>query len=521
MGVNAVHKVKGPLLLVITDGWGLTDKDQGNAIARAHKPNMDKFLSLYPQTTIIASGEDVGLPEGQMGNSEVGHLNIGAGRVVYQDLTRITKSIKSGDFFANDMLLAALNNALKNNSSLHIMGLLSDGGVHSHITHLFALLEMAKKKHLEKVYLHCFLDGRDTPPNSGAEYIQQLEVKIKELGVGRIATVIGRYYAMDRDRRWERVRQAYRAMVLGDGLKAKSALMAVRDSYDHDKTDEFVLPTIIEDGAGKPVASIREGDSIIFFNFRPDRAREITRSLVDDNFNDFDRPREWPKVFFVCMTQYDKTIETPVAFRPHNIINTLGEVLASKNIKQLRLAETEKYAHVTFFFNGGVEPPNPGEDRILVPSPKVPTYDLKPEMSALEVTSTLLEQLGQDKYKVIIMNYSNPDMVGHTGNFEAAVKAIETVDHCLGTVAEAVLSKEGVVIITADHGNAEQMKDEHGQPFTAHTTDPVPFILVGKEYTGIKLRPGRLEDIAPTMLNLLGIKKPAQMTGESLIVGSK
>ncbi len=513
-----MKKLKGPLVLIIMDGWGLTDKTEGNAIACANTPNMCKFLSLYPHTTLDASGEDAGLPEGQMGNSEVGHLNIGAGRIVYQELTRISKSIRDGDFYNNVVLLDAVNNALKNKSSLHIMGLLSDGGVHSHITHLFALLEMARKRHLEEVYIHCFMDGRDTPPTSGIEYIQQLEDKIKELGMGRIATVIGRYYAMDRDRRWERVLQAYRAMVLGEGLKAKSALVAVRDSYSQDKTDEFILPTVIEDGPGNPLATVKDGDSIIFYNFRPDRAREITRAFVDEQFDGFDRPQERPRVFFVCMTQYDKTIEAPVAFRPQRIVNTLGEVLSGKKIKQLRLAETEKYAHVTFFFNGGVEPPNEGEDRILVPSPKVATYDQKPEMSAPAVTDTALEQLAQNKYKVIIMNYANPDMVGHTGNMEATVRAVETVDSSLGRVLDAVLARDGVAIITADHGNAEHMKDENGEPFTAHTVDPVPFILIGNDVSEIKLRKGRLEDIAPTMLGLLGIDKPKEMTGESLII---
>lgn len=513
-----MKRLKGPLVLIIADGWGLTDEKEGNAVACANTPNICKFLSLYPHTTLDASGEDVGLPGGQMGNSEVGHLNIGAGRIVYQELTRISKSIRDGDFYNNTVLTDAVNNALKNNSALHLMGLLSDGGVHSHITHLFALLEMARKRRLEKVYIHCFMDGRDTSPTSGVEYVRQLEDKIKELGVGRIATVIGRYYAMDRDRRWERVRQAYRAMVLGEGLKAKSALAAVRDSYSREKTDEFILPTVIEDGPGNPLATVRDGDSIIFYNFRPDRAREITRAFVDGEFDGFDRPGDRPRVFFVCMTQYDKTIEAPVAFRPQKIVNTLGEVLSGKKIKQLRLAETEKYAHVTFFFNGGVEPPNEGEERILVPSPKVATYDLKPEMSAPEVTGTALEQLAQDKYKVIIMNYANPDMVGHTGNLEAAVKAVETVDSSLGRLVEAVLGRDGVVIFTADHGNAERMKDETGEPFTAHTVDPVPFILIGNDVSGLKLRKGRLEDIAPTMLDLLGIDKPGEMTGESLII---
>lgn len=512
-----MKKIKGPLVLMILDGWGLAEQSEGNAIAVAQTPNMEKYLSAYPHTTLVSSGEEVGLPGGQMGNSEVGHLNIGAGRVVYQELTRITRAIRTGELFENDVLLSALKNVLRNNSSLHLMGLLSDGGVHSHIQHLFALLEMAGRHKLEKVFIHCFLDGRDVPPSSALEYIEQLEGKIKQLGIGRIASVMGRYYAMDRDRRWERTRQAYRAMVLGEGLKARSAYTAVKESYDREETDEFVLPTVIEGEDGKPVAAVQDGDAIIFFNFRPDRARQITRAFVDDQFDGFERPRDRPGVFYVCMTQYDKTIEAPVAFRPQKIANTLGEVLSRAGIKQLRLAETEKYAHVTFFFNGGVEAPNPGEERLLVPSPKVATYDEKPEMSALEVTDSLLEQLARDKYDVVIMNYANPDMVGHTGDLNAAVKAIEAVDRCLARAVEAVLAREGAVIITADHGNAEHMLDHRGEPHTAHTTDPVPFILVGNDLAGVELRPGRLEDIAPTMLDLLGIKKPGEMTGQTLI----
>ncbi|MHB8157504.1 MAG: 2,3-bisphosphoglycerate-independent phosphoglycerate mutase, partial [Desulfocucumaceae bacterium] len=464
------------------------------------------------------SGEDVGLPHGQMGNSEVGHLNMGAGRIVYQELTRISKSIRDGDFFENDILLSAINHAARNKSALHLMGLLSDGGVHSHIKHLFALLEMAARHRLERVFVHCFLDGRDVPPSNALVYIEQLEQKMMDLKTGKIATVMGRYYAMDRDRRWERVERAHRALIGGEGLKTLSAGAAVRESYKKSETDEFVQPTVIEDGAGKPVATVNSGDSVIFFNFRPDRAREITRSVVDRDFESFERGKDLENLCFVCMTQYDKTIEAPVAFRPQRLKNTLGEILSTAGIKQLRLAETEKYAHVTFFFNGGVEPPNPGEERILIPSPKVATYDKKPEMSAYEVTEEFVGQLHFDIYQVIIMNYANPDMVGHTGDLGAAVKAVEAVDKCLGRAVGALLEKNGVALITADHGNAERMEDEGGRPFTAHTTDPVPFVLVGEEYKKASLRAGSLEDVAPTVLDLLGLEKPVEMTGKSLIM---
>ncbi|MFZ5597159.1 MAG: 2,3-bisphosphoglycerate-independent phosphoglycerate mutase [Bacillota bacterium] len=513
-------KFTGPLVLLILDGWGLSGQVRGNAIAMADTPNMKGFWENYPHTALKCSGEDVGLPEGQMGNSEVGHLNMGAGRVVYQELTRITKSIKDGDFFKNDAFLGAVDHVSKNGGALHLMGLLSDGGVHSHISHLFALLELARGHRLEKVYVHCFLDGRDVPPDNALEYIEQLEQKIKELKTGRIATVSGRYYAMDRDRRWERTEMAYRALVGGRGLRAKSAEAAVKESYGRNETDEFVKPTVIEDGDGNPVAVVKDGDAIVFFNFRPDRARQLTRSFVDADFQGFEREKI-KDLYFVCMTQYDKTIEAPVAFRPQLLKNTLGEVLGAAGIKQLRLAETEKYAHVTFFFNGGVEPPNPGEERILIPSPKVATYDLKPEMSAPAVTEELLGQLGFDRYRVIIVNYANPDMVGHTGDMGAAVKAVETVDRCLGRVVSAVLERDGVVIITADHGNAEIMEDDEGNPVTAHTTDPVPFILISEKFKDRELRPGRLEDVAPTMLELLGMEKPPQMTGSSLIRPAK
>lgn len=512
-------KQKGPLALIILDGWGLAAEGQGNAITLAHTPHMDQYKEQYPYTTLSASGHDVGLPTGQMGNSEVGHLNIGSGRIIYQDLTRISKSIEKGDFYTNSVLMEAMQKTVQHQSALHIMGLLSDGGVHSHISHLFAVLMLAKQWQIKQVYIHCFMDGRDTSPTSGLQYIEQLEIKLKELGLGQIATVMGRYYAMDRDRRWERVRQAYRAMVNGEGLKAKSARSAVKESYEQGKTDEFILPTIIEDEQGKPLASIQPGDAVIFYNFRPDRAREITRAFVDQDFDGFERPKGPLGVYFVCMTQYDKTIEAPVAFLPEKISNTLGEILAAHKIKQLRLAETEKYAHVTFFFNGGVEYPNQHEDRILVPSPKVSTYDLKPEMSAWEVTDKALEQVALGTYQVIIINFANPDMVGHTGIVDAAVKAVETVDHCLGQIVEAILAKDGMVVITADHGNAELMLDEKGKPVTAHTLDPVPFLLVGKGLEKVHLKNGRLEDIAPTILDILGLEKPREMTGESLIEG--
>ena len=511
--------VTGPVVLVILDGWGLCEDEVGNAIANARKPNMDGFCARYPHTKVITSGEDVGLPEGQMGNSEVGHLNMGAGRVVYQELTRITKAVKDGSFFENVMFLDIMDKIKEAGTSLHLMGLLSDGGVHSHIQHLFALLELAKKQGLKKVFVHVFLDGRDVPPDNAKEYITALQNKMKELGTGEVATVSGRYYAMDRDRRWERIFKAYDAMVYGKGQTATSPIEAVDQSYREEKLDEFVEPTVILKDNGEPVAVVAENDGIIFYNFRPDRAREITRAFVDKDFDLFERGVKYPKVEFLCMTQYDKTIDAPVAFLPQVLKNTLGEVLSQHGISQLRLAETEKYAHVTFFFNGGVEVPNPGEERLLIASPNVATYDLQPEMSAREVTDVFLEQIEQDNFKVIIMNYANPDMVGHTGDMKAAVQAVETVDECLGRLVKAVLEKHGVVLITADHGNAEHMLDEKGNPFTAHTTDPVPFILVGEDYIGTSLRPGRLEDIAPTVLELLDIPKPEEMTGRTIVAG--
>lgn len=506
---------KKPVMLMILDGFGLTDKVDGNAVLAAKKPNFDNYYNNYPHTALSASGLDVGLPKGQMGNSEVGHLNIGAGRIIYQELTRITKEVEEKKFFQNEALNLAMDNALKNNSSLHLLGLLSDGGVHSHIDHLKALLAMAKEKGLTKVYVHCFMDGRDVPPSSGKDFIIELENYMKEIKVGKIATVSGRYYAMDRDKRWERVNLAYNAMVLGQGEEANSAEESMDKSYNDNKTDEFVLPCVIKED-GKAIGTIKNNDSIIFFNFRPDRAREITRAINDREFDGF--KRNTLNLTYVTMTQYDKTIENVhVAYKPESYSNTLGEYVASKGLNQLRIAETEKYAHVTFFFNGGVEAPNEGEDRALIPSPKVATYDLKPEMSANEVTEEVLKRIDSDKYDMIILNYANPDMVGHTGVFEAAKAAIETVDKCLHKVVEKVLEKDGAVFITADHGNAEQMIDySTGKPMTAHTSDPVPFLYVAKGAKEMR-HGGKLCDIAPTMLEVMGLEKPEEMTGESLI----
>lgn len=507
---------KKPVMLMILDGFGIAEKSEGNAVALANKPNFDRLVKEYPNTQLQASGMAVGLPEGQMGNSEVGHLNIGAGRIVYQELTRITKAIEDGDFFENEALIKAMKNAKENNASLHLMGLLSDGGVHSHIDHLKGLLEFAKKEGLQKVYVHAFMDGRDVPPSSGKDFIIKAEEMMKEVGVGQIATVSGRYYAMDRDNRWERVQLAYNAIVLGEGEKASSAVEAIDNSYHDEKTDEFVLPCVIEED-GHPTATIKNGDSVVFFNFRPDRARELTRAINDKEFAGF--KRETLNLTFVTMTQYDKTLEgVNIAFKPQTLVNTLGEYVSSKGLEQLRIAETEKYAHVTFFFNGGVEKENPGEERKVIPSPKVATYDLKPEMSAYEVTDELLNRLDQDKYDMIILNFANPDMVGHTGVVQAAVKAIEAVDECLGKIVDKVLEKDGTVFITADHGNAETEIDfSTGNPFTAHTTNPVPFVWVSNNIDGRTLKNGKLADIAPTMLNVMNLEVPEEMTGECLI----
>ncbi|SCN22642.1 2,3-bisphosphoglycerate-independent phosphoglycerate mutase [Clostridium sp. N3C] len=506
---------KRPVVLMILDGLGITDKVDGNAVMAAKKPNYDEYIKKYPYTELNASGLDVGLPKGQMGNSEVGHLNIGAGRIIYQELTRITKAIEDGKFFHNEALNYAVDMAIKNNSSLHLLGLLSDGGVHSHIDHVKALFKLAKDKGLSKVYLHAFMDGRDTPPTSGKDFVVEIEDYLKEINNGHIATLSGRYYAMDRDNRWERIKLAYDAMVNGKGESANSAVEAMEKSYNDNKTDEFVLPTVILDD-GKPTATIKNGDSVIFFNFRPDRAREMTRALNDEVFNGFERERL--NLNFVTMTQYDKTIENvKIAYLPQSYKNTLGEYVSGLGKKQLRMAETEKYAHVTFFFNGGVEASNPGEDRVMIPSPKVATYDLKPEMSAYELTDELIKRIESDVYDLIIVNYANPDMVGHTGVFEAAVKAVETVDECMGRVVEKVLAKGGSVFVTADHGNAEQMIDySTGKPMTAHTTDPVPFIHVSENAKGLRSG-GKLSDIAPTLLDEMDIEKPEEMTGVSLI----
>ncbi|WP_294342713.1 2,3-bisphosphoglycerate-independent phosphoglycerate mutase [uncultured Clostridium sp.] len=502
---------KKPTLLAILDGFGLTNHVEGNAVAAANTPNIDKYVEMYPHTKIGASGMAVGLPDGQMGNSEVGHLNIGAGRIVYQSLTKITKSINDGDFFTNPALVKAVNNVKNNGGVLHLMGLLSPGGVHSHIDHLKGLIDLAKKNDIKEVYVHGFLDGRDVAPASALEYIAEIENYMNEVGVGKIATLSGRYYAMDRDNRWERVELAYNAMVLGEGETAETAVSAVEKSYHDNKTDEFVLPTVIDKNG-----TIKNGDSVIFFNFRPDRAREITRAINDKEFNGF--KRNTLNLVFVTMTEYDSTLEgVEVAFGPEVLKNTLGEFLANKGLHQLRIAETEKYAHVTFFFNGGVEEPNVNEDRQIVASPKVATYDLKPEMSAYELTETLIGKINEDKYDVIILNYANPDMVGHTGVFEAAKKAVEAVDECLGKVVDAVLAKDGRVFVTADHGNAEQMIDySTGKAMTAHTTGPVPFIYIAKDAKPLR-EGGKLADIAPTMIEAMGLEKPEEMTGESLI----
>lgn len=500
-----------PLALIIMDGFGERRAKKGNAIEAAKTPHLDKIFKQSPTTLLGASGMDVGLPDGQMGNSEVGHTNIGAGRIVYQELTRITKSIADGDFFENETLLGAVRNCQQDSQpTLHIFGLLSDGGVHSHIDHIFGLLELAKRNGLWKVCVHCFMDGRDTPPQSGADYIKQLQAKLDELGIGCIATIEGRYFAMDRDNRWDRVEKAYNVIVRGEGPHDPDAVHAMEASYAAGVTDEFIEPVIITEGS-----HVRPGDSVVFANFRPDRAREITRAIVDPSFDGF--AAKPVGVHFVCMTQYDATMPgVEVAFKPQSLTNTFGEYIAEKGLKQLRIAETEKYAHVTFFFNGGVETEYKNEDRALIKSPAVATYDLQPEMSAPEVTKEVVKRIASGAYDVIILNFANCDMVGHTGVFEAAVKAVETVDTCVGEVVAAIEKAGGTAMITADHGNADQMLETDGKtPFTAHTTNPVPFTIVG--FKG-KLRKGCLADIAPTMLELLELPQPAEMTGKSLIV---
>lgn len=511
---------KKTTVLMILDGFGINERTEGNAIRQAKTPVLDSLKEKYPCVKGYASGRAVGLPDGQMGNSEVGHLNIGAGRIVYQELTRITKSIEDGNFFENSALMDAVEHCKKNNSALHLYGLLSDGGVHSHNTHLYALLQLAKRNGLEKVFVHVFLDGRDTPPASGADYTAQLEEKIREIGVGKIATVMGRFYVMDRDKRWERVQEAYNAMVLGRGETAQDAVGCIQKSYENGKTDEFVVPTVMVGEDGQAVGKISDHDAVIFYNFRPDRAREITRSLCDPDFDGFAREQVPQDLKYICFTEYDPTIPNKeVAFKPQRLDNTLGEYISSLGLKQLRTAETEKYAHVTFFFNGGVEEPNEGEDRILVKSPKVATYDLQPEMSAPEVCDKLCAAIRSEKYDVIVINFANPDMVGHTGILEAAIKAVETVDTCVGKAVDAIKEVNGQLFICADHGNAEQLVDyETGAPFTAHTTNPVPFILVNAD-PSYKLREnGCLADIIPTLIELMGMEQPAEMTGKSLLV---
>ncbi len=505
-------------VLMILDGYGLNEKTEGNAVAEAKTPVMDSLMKEYPFVKGNASGMAVGLPDGQMGNSEVGHLNMGAGRIVYQELTRITKEIQDGTFFENPALLKAVENCKKNDSAFHMFGLLSDGGVHSHNTHLYGLLELARKNGLEKVYVHCFLDGRDTPPASGKGYAQELEAKMAELGTGKIASVMGRYYAMDRDNNYDRVKLAYDALTKGEGLTAESGPAGIQASYDREETDEFVKPTVVTEN-GAPVATIKDGDSVVFFNFRPDRAREITRAFCDDDFKGFEREKRL-QLTYVCFSDYDPTIPNKdVAFHKIAVTNTFGEWLAANQMTQARIAETEKYAHVTFFFNGGVEEPNQGEDRILVNSPKVATYDLKPEMSAYEVCDKLTEAIRSGKYDVVIINFANPDMVGHTGVEAAAIQAVEAVDKCVGKAVEAVKDVDGVLFIWADHGNAEQLVDyETGAPFTAHTTNQVPFILVNYDPAYTLREDGCLADIVPTLIQIMGKEQPKEMTGKSLLI---
>ena len=509
---------KQTTMLMILDGFGINENEEANAVKLANTPNIDKLMKKYPTTKIKPSGLAVGLPEGQMGNSEVGHTNIGAGRIVYQELTRITKSIEDGDFFSNEECIAAIENCKKNNSNLHILGLLSDGGVHSHNRHLYGLLEMAKRRDFENVYVHCFLDGRDTPPASAENYIIELEEKMKEKGIGRIATISGRFYSMDRDKRWKRVKKAYDALVNGIGSKYANVINAIENSYQKEVFDEFVEPTVITSADGEtPVATIKENDSVIFYNFRPDRAREITRTIVDKDFKEFETKKM--NTYFVCFTSYDDTMpNVHIAFKKEQLKNTLGEVLSNRGLTQLRIAETEKYAHVTFFFNGGEEKQYHGEDRILVPSPKVETYDMQPEMSAYEVTEKVVDAIASEKYDCIILNYANPDMVGHTGSLEAAIKAVEAIDECVGKVVDIINQKHGNLLITADHGNCEQMIDySTGEPHTAHTTNDVPLIVI-TEKENLKLKDGgKLADLAPTILDLMNIDKPEEMTGESLL----
>jgi 2,3-bisphosphoglycerate-independent phosphoglycerate mutase len=511
-------QARRPLMLMILDGWGYREAEKGNAVLAARTPNLDRLVKEYPWCFLEASGEAVGLPEGQMGNSEVGHLNIGAGRIVYQDLTRINVSIRDGDFFKNPAFLNAISNVKANDSSLHLMGLVSYGGVHSYMTHIYALIKLAQEKELKKVYIHAFLDGRDVPPKAALEDIKELDAFCKENGNAKLATVSGRYYAMDRDKRWERTKLAYDALTMGVApFTAPDAETAVSEAYKRGETDEFVKPTVITNLEGKPIATIQDNDSVIFFNFRPDRARQLTWALVKDDFDGFVREKR-PKVYYVCMAQYDETLTLPIAFPPEELENVLGEVLSKQGLIQLRIAETEKYAHVTFFLNGGQERCYEGEDRCLIPSPKIATYDLKPEMSAYEVTDEVIKRIQSGKYDVIVLNFANMDMVGHTGIFEAAVKAVETVDSCVGRITTALKDKGGVSLITADHGNAEQMINPGtGEPFTAHTSNPVRCIYFGNSEVKA-LKNGKLCDLSPTLLELLRVPKPQEMTGKSLIV---
>lgn len=507
--------------LIILDGFGLREEASYNAIKADGARNITKLWREYPHTQIAASGLDVGLPSGQMGNSEVGHLNLGAGRIVYQELTRITKSIEDGDFFENEAFNHAIDACLTKGTKLHLFGLCSNGGVHSHLSHLYALIRLAKQKGLDRVYVHCFMDGRDVPPESGKGYIEELQTKLDELECGRIATVSGRYYAMDRDNRFDRLERAYAALTYGEGIQAEDAVKAVQASYDKGVSDEFIEPIVICEGS-KPIAKVEADDSIIFFNFRPDRARELTRAYLFEDFDGFERRYGCFPLTYVSMTQYDKAFEDKlsVAFKSERLTNTLGEYVAEKGLTQLRIAETEKYAHVTFFFNGGVEAPVQGEDRVLIPSPKVATYDLKPEMSAYEVTEEVIKRVQSGEYDMMILNFANPDMVGHTGVMDAAVKAVHTVDECAERVVEAILTAGGRAIVTADHGNCELMADADGTPFTAHTTNKVPLILIDNERRHVRLREnGRLSDVAPTLIELMGLAKPDEMTGESLIEG--
>ncbi|MEQ6390519.1 2,3-bisphosphoglycerate-independent phosphoglycerate mutase [Bacillaceae bacterium S4-13-58] len=502
--------------LIILDGFGMRKETYGNAVAQAKKPNFDRYWSRFPHQTLTAEGEAVGLPEGQMGNSEVGHLNIGAGRIVYQSLTRVNVSIREGDFYKNETFEKAMKHAKEKGTALHILGLLSDGGIHSHITHLYALLKMAADYGLEKVYVHGFLDGRDVGPQTAKGYIREAQEKMKEYGVGEFATISGRYYSMDRDKRWDRVEKAYKVMVYGEGPDYTDPIELVEDSYQNGIYDEFVIPSVLKKENGEPVATIQDDDAIIFYNFRPDRAIQLSRTFANEDFRDFDRGKKVPKnLHFVCLTLFSETVDGYVAYQPANLDNTLGEVLAQNNLRQLRIAETEKYPHVTFFMSGGREKEFPGETRVLIDSPKVATYDLQPEMSAYEVTDALLAELDKDEHNAIILNFANPDMVGHSGMLEPTIKAIETVDECLGKIVDKILEKGGEVIITADHGNADEVLTPEGTPMTAHTTNPVP-VIVTRE--GVELREnGILGDLAPTLLDILEVQLPKEMTGKSLI----